>query len=246
MCGSIPTVSGVRDMPVFSKPLKNTKVSGKSVKIEELPQIELVVDYWSGKATEIEGLSNPEQAIQLLEDAQMKKGIAEFIQGGVLSKVKDEEWFAPHKDVYEFAAHMFGFERRKTQYLMSNYLTLLENNIGFEQIDGLGWTKVREIVSKAANTDIDVAEWLEKAKGLTVLELKAALKADPLVEEHVEDVFKTLSYKLALDSAKVVQEAIDAVSENADTHSPGHALFLICVDYLAGADVDVGHSKLSE
>lgn len=114
-------------------------------------------------------------------------------------------------------------------------------------------TKVKELVNVISQVNVD--EWVEKAKKLSAAQLaeeaKAYLQARKEAEktgtsvEKTEEVEKlaTLSFKLFEGQLGTVNAALERAKELAHSDKKGHLLELICQDWLATNDAMRGDKK---
>lgn len=159
-----------------------------------------------------------------------------FELGGVLSVIHKNAWFVfqgyESFDIYVY--ERFGFQSRKARYLIDIYTELVNKQIPYEKVAALGWTKLKDLAKLLTLDNVD--EWVEKAKGLTVIELQALLKAGPTKEKvETTDEFTTVKFKLKQDQVEVVNSALNKAKAEGQTEFDNVALEYICAGYLGGS-----------
>ena len=191
-------------------------------------------------AHNIEGLAKAKAyslAHKLLEETEYSY----FQLGGVFSVIQSNGWFID--DGYEnfraFVEAEFGIQYRKAMYVISIYNGLIASQVEWEKVKGLGWTKLKELVPVLTPENTD--EWVERASGMTVLQIQEAIKAEkagaPAEEKAKAESTKvtTLTVKLHEDQKEVILEAIEKAKSEAGTEYPAVALEAVCLQFLSGS-----------
>lgn len=194
---------------------------------------------WSKMGTEVENIGTREEAIKLLNGVQSASGFVAFLMGGILSRIKSEEWYAPHQTFAEFCEQEVGFRIRKAEYYIRIYEVIVETDIKHIRLYDLGWTKLRELVSRLPPDEIE--GWLPKAMTMTVKELQTALKGEAAKSDEVEKLIHRVFHVYEGD-AEVIESAVAQCKQKAGTDSDGKALQYICLEFLNGS----GHPGLTE
>lgn len=195
-------------------------------------------------AHEVENLTQ-EKAFQIVPSLVEDMEFNLFRLGGILSVIKAHKWFGEHKNFKELVQHEFNMEYRKAMYFAEIYENLLENEIPWEVVKDIGWTKLR-VLAKHLNKD-NVDYWVAQAKKLTFIQLIEAIKQSQKtgVEEDDEPVtttVTTLTLKLHSDQKDVIKTAIDKAKEETETEFDNVALERICTGYLGGSvDIETHH-----
>jgi hypothetical protein len=193
-------------------------------------------------AHEVENLTQ-EKAISmvptLVEDLEFNL----FKIGGILSVINAHKWFGEHKNFKELVEKEFNMEYRKAMYLADIYNNLLENEIPWESVKDVGWTKLRVLAKHLTKDNVDY--WVAQAKKLTFIQLLEALKqSNKGGEKEVEEsdpttsTVTTLTFKLHEDQKEVVKTAIEKAKEEFETDFDNVALERLCTGYLGGT-VDI-------
>lgn len=156
-----------------------------------------------------------------------------FRMGGLLQRVLENGWFGEFESFGEYVYEMFGFKERKARYLIEIYSNLVTNMIPYGKVKGLGWTKLKELAKFLTLENVD--EWVKKAEGLSVSELKALIagegKDDETKLKPTSDTV-TVSFKLHPDQTSIVDSAINLAKVNVDTEFDNIALESICAEYV--------------
>lgn len=142
----------------------------------------------------------------------------------------------------EYVESELDFALRKAQYLVSisDWFSKMSPEVQ-DWIKSIGWTKAKALVGVV--TDENAADWKARLDGLTyaqlVEELKGASKDidTPLDGEGDKDVAEDKPQKKAFslfpEQSANVAAALDKAKQLANTEKDGHALDLICSDFLA-------------
>jgi len=172
-----------------------------------------------------------------------------FVLGGILDAIYTNAWHTGYDGFKDLVEDMFGMKLRKAMYLMKIYNDIVENEIPWEKVSGLGWTKLR-VLSSILNLD-NVDEWAERAAGMTVLQIQEFIRAmkdsegeetDTVALEQEASTVTTLTFKVHDDQKEIVQDAIGQAKDAADTEYDGVALEYICMDYMGSTNTSAGSS----
>lgn len=181
-----------------------------------------------------------ETALEIVPDLIDSVDFSYFKLGGVLSAIQDNDWWQGESGSFkEFIQDNFGLHYRKAMYLINIYDKLVEADIPWAKVSGLGWTKLKELADILTAENVD--EWVELAKGMTTLNLIAAVKAakagelDPsgTTDPDTSGV-STITFKVHPDQKESINQAVEHAMEEAETEFKGVALEAICMNYLAG------------
>lgn len=188
-------------------------------------------------AVEIEHLTKTKalnQADKLAEDIEANY----FKLGGVLKLILSQQWYEGFASFDAFVLEKFGFQVRKAHYLIQIYTNLVDKQIPWEKVSGLGWTKLKDLAPILTLENLD--EWIAKASNVTVMELQAMIKAS-LGQGQGESSSSTtsntvtLKFKLHSEQAESVQTALAKAKGELSTDFDNVALAGICTGYLANA-----------
>lgn len=188
-------------------------------------------------AVEIEGLTKTKalnQAAKLAEDIEANY----FKLGGLLRLIQQEQWFDGFPTFDTFVLERFGFAVRKAHYLIQIYTNLVDKQIPWEKVVGMGWTKLKDLAPILTLENLE--EWVEKASKCTVVELQALIKAatNPSGEATSTKTTSdsvTVKFKLHNDQNEVVQSALAKAKGELTTEFDNVALAGICTGFLANA-----------
>jgi hypothetical protein len=187
-------------------------------------------------AAEIENLTKTKalnMADRLVEDLDSNS----FRLGGVLKVIKENGWFEGHASFGAFVSDKYGFQERKAAYLIDIYEHLVTKQIPWEKVQGLGWTKLKDLARYLTPENVD--EWVAKAMPLTVSQLQAMLKGHVEGGEGVESAkttsdVQTMKFKMKNDQIATVQNALAKAKAESGTEHDNAALEFICAGYLGG------------
>src|ERR1700733_4131710 len=145
------------------------------------------------------------------------------------------------KSFDEFLEKRFPESRRKAYYLMAIHENLTK--IPKQRLREMGWSKAAEMV-KVARRDgdsFDCATWLHKAEELPKEEFKRE------VERHLTgketEPWELIYFKVYKSQLGVIEQALEtAALMLGSDKSRGYMLEMICVAFLAGANLDTDNS----
>jgi hypothetical protein len=196
-------------------------------------------------AHQLENLTK-EKAEELAHELVDNEGSNEFRLGGVFSVIKANGWYEGYKDFRAYVQELFGIEYRKAQYCISLYDKLVSENISWEQVKVLKWTKVSILAPVLTADNVDM--WVEKAKDVNCETLKALVKAALATGENVDadtpittEVVK-LAFTVHADQKETIKAALEKAKGEVNTEFDTVALENICLGYLGGA-VAVNHTS---
>jgi hypothetical protein len=143
----------------------------------------------------------------------------------------------------EYVENELQFALRKAQYLVSiqDWFGKMKPEVK-AWVQSLGWTKAKELIGIV--TDENAAEWKARLEGLTYAELVAELKGgkgggdETPIDGSTErpaapEKAAKKAFALFPEQASNVEAALTKAKALANTDKEGHALDLICSDFLA-------------
>ena len=213
---------------------------------DEVQEADLIVE----TAKEINALDK-ETAFEVVPSLIDSVDFSYFKLGGVLSAIQDNDWWSDDSPNFRsFIEDNFGLHYRKGMYLIKIYDGLVEAEIPWHKVSGLGWTKLKELADILTQENCD--EWVAKAESMTTLNLQAAVKAykagdlstDGTTDPDSSGV-STITFKVHPDQKETINEAVEQAMEDADTEFKGVALEAICMNFLAGGSTKEAPKPLS-
>jgi len=213
---------------------------------EEPVELDLIVE----TAKEINALDK-ETAFEVVPSLIDSVDFSYFKLGGVLSAIQDNDWWTDDSPTFRsFIEDNFGLHYRKGMYLIKIYDGLVEAEIPWHKVSGLGWTKLKELADILTQENCD--EWVAKAESMSTLNLIAAVKAfkagdlstDGTTDPDSTGV-STITFKVHPDQKETINEAVDQAMEDSDTEFKGVALEAICMNFLAGGSTKEAPKPLS-
>ncbi len=175
-----------------------------------------------------------------------------FKLGGVLSAIQENDWWQgeDYTKFKEFVPGEFGLHYRKALYLIDIYDCLVEAEIPWYKVSGLGWTKLKELAKILTQENVD--EWVAKAQDTSTIGLIAAVKAFKQGELSTDGTtdpdssgVSTVTFRVHPDQKETINEAVDQAMEDSDTEFKGVALEAICMNWLAGGSTKAAPKPLS-
>lgn len=188
---------------------------------------------------EIGKIKTQKQALKELNAVQDQGNFALFRTGGILSKMKANDWKGEADDFFTFIESDAGMKKRKAQYAIGIYDKLVELDIPWSAASKLGWSKLRLI---HAILDQDNVSDILKA----VLPLKNLYEVTNFVRNWKTEEGKQinapngstpitrLSFQVHEDQKDNIQAALKKAREEGDTKFDGMALEYMSLDFLAG------------
>ncbi len=143
----------------------------------------------------------------------------------------------------DFLERRFPESRRKAYYLMSIHEHLPPQ--ATRELKEVGWTKGLEL-AKLARRDgqrFDCATWLHKAHEMPKEEFKQEVEKELTGRET--EPSEIIYFKLYKSQIPVIEQAIETAALMLGTDkSRGYCLEMICADFLAGANLENGNSRV--
>jgi hypothetical protein len=170
---------------------------------------------FASQMEKIESRVKTEEIIRnLTEESEANK----YKIGGALARLQaNENWWqdAGYQNFKDYVEGSLGIGYRKAMYMIEFYKTLLELDVPWVKLGGIGWGKINRIVSVLTKENID--EWVEKAKGMNRPELEAHIKAEKQKnktgKEHEPKTITTKTFKLHDDQKQLVADGLKKASE---------------------------------
>ena len=222
---NLPVAGGIETSPLSGF---EDFMSGKSKNLGP------AAPYWGNISHTVENIKDQKEAHTLLEQVQFASGIVDYMRGGVLQRIKDECWHVPHKSFAEFCEQECGYGIRKAEYLIKIYNVIVEAEISHKELEGIGWSRLRELASRLEPDEI--ADWLPKAKKLTVKELQEALKSEN-DSNFIKSDITTIKLRVHEDQKETIEAALQKSKDLGETKYDSVALEYICLESLAGGSI---------
>lgn len=198
-------------------------------------------DLLQAVAHEVETVKNEQQAHKELSNAFQSSEMNLFRMGGLFAVIQTKGWFAGQKNLRDFCDHVANVNYRKAMYLIEIYKALVASNVRWEQVESIGWTKLKEIANQL--TPENVTEWTQRCSDMTHIELLEFLKQQkslPSATDNVEEInehksrMTTKTFKIFEDQKETLKAAIERAKEENATEHDAVALEAICMHYLEG------------
>lgn len=203
-------------------------------------------------ASEVENLTKAKAFSMvgtLLEDVESNH----FRLGGVLSVIQEkssteDSWLDGHSSFRDLVEAKFGVHYRKAMYLISIYQNLVEKQIPWEKVKGLGWTKLSQLAPVLTQKNVD--SWAKRAEKMTVLQIIESVKkakakgggSDAKLGET--STVTTMTFKVHEDQKGTIRKALDKIKKETKTEFDTVALTNMSAAYLGNAiTVDVKEPK---
>jgi hypothetical protein len=229
---------------VKKKPAAAKKATAKAKATAETDVIVNIV-------SEIENMAE-DAAISSAKDLLESVDETYFKLGGVLALIQTKSYWEGHgHDSFKaFINAEYGLQYRKAMYLIQIYNDLVESGVAWEKVQGLGWTKLKELSPILNNDNVDAL--VEKAQTMTVLELIEYIKSlktpgtAPEMPEAPSSPITTLTFKVHTDQKEVIRATVDKAKEDYGTEYDAVALEHICQSYATGGSNKTKQPSLAE
>lgn len=217
-----------------AKAAKNKPTDGASAKAAD--DVDPIVSF-AQKIEAVKARADIEEIIRDLTDETEKN---DFMIGGALARVQEnKEWWSESgyesfKDYVETATPLSSY--RKGMYCIELYKKIITLDVPYLAFGGLGWSKIIPLM-KIVNKD-NLAEWVEKAKDMTVLALEANIAEELGNAKKVGDkssgqpATTTMTFKLHHDQKEIVEDAIKEAMKQVPTEAKTVALEAIAQSYM--------------
>ena len=134
----------------------------------------------------------------------------------------------------EYCENELGVQYRKAKYLVSIAEVIRDLNIKWEDVEGVGWTKLRVLIPLLKEDGV-VGDWLEIAKQYSTKDLEALVKdakAGFDISAEGGDKIVTLTFRMTPETSEIVNEALDTAKKVSETSDNVLALEQMCYDYV--------------
>lgn len=215
--------------------VEKKKAKAKTKKKEAVAVNDLIISM----VHELENLKK-DDAITMMTNLIEETEFNNFKVGGLLSRIQEEGWWEGHDSFKDFVTDEFGMPYRKAMYLVAIYNELVESGVTWEQVKGVGWTKLKEIAKYLNEENVD--EWVTRAGEMTTIQLQEYIKnmaggedsVGGAEEETPETTVSQMVFKVHADQREIIETAIDKAKEDNSTEYPAVALEYICQTFLEG------------
>jgi len=136
----------------------------------------------------------------------------------------------------EYCETEIGVQYRKARYLVGIAEMIRDLSIAWEDVEGVGWTKMRALIPILKEEGI-VGDWLEIAKQYSVKDLEKLVKDQKAgfdISASGGDKIVTLTFRMTPESSEIINEALDTAKRIAKTTDNVLALEQLCYDYVLG------------
>ena len=147
------------------------------------------------------------------------------------------------KSFDDFLEKRFPESRRKAYYLMSIHEHLPPE--ARKNLKEVGWTKGLELakLARAEGQRFDCATWMHKARELPKEDFKREVEKELTGQET--EPWEIVYFKLYKSQIPVIDQAIETAALMLGTDkSRGYCLEMICADFVAGANLENGNTKV--
>ena len=136
----------------------------------------------------------------------------------------------------EYCETELGVQYRKARYLVGIAQVIKDLSIAWEDVEGVGWTKMRTLIPILKEQGI-VGDWFDIAKNYSVKELEALVKDAKLgfdITAVGGDRIVTLTFNMTPEQSEIITEALDSAKKVSETTDNVLALEQMAYDYVMG------------
>ncbi len=190
---------------------------------------------------QIEQLKDQKAAFEKMKMLLLAEAMNWYQLGGVLLRINEEKWFGGYDSFEEFCVNALGFRKSKAYHLIKIYKLLVESDITWQDVEELGWSKLRLICAAAVRVKLEPAEFstcveTAKVKKLTCVELEAELKDSILGgcgAPAGSGTVTNLVFKPHENQLPTITTALDNAKKQSGTEHDTVALEYVCLDFLS-------------
>lgn len=141
----------------------------------------------------------------------------------------------------EYCTEELQIGYRRASYLVQIAETVASLRIAWDDVQGIGWTKMRTILP-ALKDGVDVGEWLSLCEELSVKDLEKLVKDHKMGVEIKPsgdgDAMVTLKFRVTREQYDIISDAIEAAKKVIELDNDVLALEQLCYDYFMSTDGD--------
>lgn len=166
--------------------------------------------------------------------------------GGILQRVREQQWWSikGHTSFEGFIENEMHLPKARAMRWINLYTNMANLKITIEELDSVGWTKLKEASPYLNSTNKD--QLLQAARSMSVTEftiyLKGLSSSNKGKNKNIGGLSNIVTLKLSLheDQAPVIEAAMERAAKLQGTEHKAVALTSICEQYLAGANSSGG------
>lgn len=141
-----------------------------------------------------------------------------------------------YENFKDYVEGELGVQYRKARYLVGIAQVIKDLEVKWEDVEGVGWTKMRTLIPILKEQGI--GDWFELAKQYSVKELESLVKDAKLgfdITATGGDRIVTLTFKMTPEQSEIITEALDSAKKAAETQDNVLALEQMAFDYVMQA-----------
>jgi len=210
------------------------------VKAHTVKKASLVGNWLTDTTTVVENMNQGECLAQLPELAQ-KSDRSWFAIGGILKRVQEQQWWSirGYQSFSSFIEEELGIPKARGEHWMKVYTGIVNMGITSEDLDGIGWTKIKDAIPYMRKENKD--ELLAMARSMTVINFQiylkglsgATKKAGSGAAGRGNNDIHALKMQFHSDQWDVVEVALDRAKTAQNTEYDAVAFTSICEQYMA-------------
>lgn len=134
----------------------------------------------------------------------------------------------------EYATQELGIGYRKANYLVGIAQTVKSLKIPWEDVEGIGWTKMRTLVP-ILKQEGGVGDWLDLARQLSVKDLEKLVKDAKIgldVSSSGGDAIVTLKFRVTKEQSDIIMDALSYAKKATNQEDDVMALEQMAFEYV--------------
>ena len=237
------------------------KVVHPSTASHSLPQLigssEALVekDVITAVKQQVSGYKTAEGAKADLDQLTEFRGTHAFVSGGILKRIRDEEWYKAYGcPFFDRFLDEQGIARSTGYAYIELYERITDSGVCWSDVQSIGWTKLRYLARQINKENRDA--WIAIASEKTVAEIRQLLKdqnpakalagsevgVSTQVDADAPDLFPVkptwqkkhrVSISLHEEQWETVETAFEIVKAQTESPHDNFALEMICLSFLA-------------
>jgi len=244
------TTKEVKEAKTEPKTEEKTKVSVKPKTTKVAEKVEEAEHTSEDKLTSIakviEAIQDEKEATTYALDLIENEGMNEFKLGGIFSVMLTHGWKGDTKETYMYITDTFELGKRKAQYCVAMYNSLVNAELSWQHVKSIGWTKLKEITDIITLDTVDF--WIEKANEMNIDNFKAFVKdfkkklSGDKSETIVSNII-TKTLKFHEDQAEIYSSAVQKAKEINGTEYDTVAIENICLEFLGSGSTSQANKE---
>jgi hypothetical protein len=176
------------------------------------------------------------------EKTNIEKGYMALAQ--LLHEAWENSYFIRwhYESFREYCQKELGIQYRRAKYYVAIADAVKKLGVDWEEVEGIGWTKMRVLLPIFREEMEDHQGWMDLAKEYSVRELESMVKDQKQLGAEItsqgEEKVVTLKFNLTQEQANIIQSALEKAMEAVESDSSVLGLEQMAYDYVMRSDDD--------